>query len=132
MKKTWEPIRLSEAPDTVAPDGSLIRLLPRLKRGSMVHCSLPPGQVTRAVRHRTVEELWYVVGGEGQLWRRGTNTEEVVELSAGLATTIPLGVEFQFRATGTEPLEVIIVTMPPWPGESEAVAGTGIWESTVP
>ena len=128
----WHTIRVSPAYDAVAPDGSQIRFLPRLQGGSMVHCSLAPGQVTRAVRHRSVEEVWYVVTGEGELWRRAHDTQEVVELSPGLALSIPLGVEFQFRATGSATLEVVIVTMPPWPGDSEAIAVTGIWAATLP
>ena len=35
---------------------------------------------------------------------------------------------FQVRNTGNVPLKfIIIATMPPWPGASEANAETGIW-----
>ena len=53
--------------------------------------------------------------------------KEVVDLVPGIAVTIPLGTSFQFRATGSEPLEVIITTMPPWPGADEAVPADGHW-----
>ena len=43
--------------DVLAPDGSQIRFLPQVKGGSMVHCTLPPGAVSLAVTHRTVDEL---------------------------------------------------------------------------
>jgi mannose-6-phosphate isomerase-like protein (cupin superfamily) len=115
-----ESRRAAERMDVRAPDGSEIRLLVSAERGSMVHCRLPPGGVSRAVRHRTVEEVWYVLSGRGELWRRLGREERVETLSAGLSVTIPLGTQFQFRALGTEALCVVLVTMPPWPGEQEA------------
>jgi len=47
-----------------------------------------------------------------------------------VSLNIPLGVAFQFRALGSEPLELVIVTMPPWPGEGEAVRIDGRWQAT--
>jgi hypothetical protein len=41
---------------------------------------------------------------------------------------IPLGTRFQFRNTGAEPLCFIIATLPPWPGEDEAITQVGHWE----
>jgi mannose-6-phosphate isomerase-like protein (cupin superfamily) len=113
--------------DQLAPDGSEIRLLPSLERGSMVHCTLPAGAVTQAVRHRSVDELWFCLSGTGQLWRRGADGEEIVELTPGVAVSLPVGAAFQFRATGNQPLEVVIVTMPPWPGSAEAEPVEGAW-----
>ena len=52
--------------DTLAPDGSQIRLLQSLDGVSVVHCRLPPGAVTVPVRHRTVAEIWYILAGEGE------------------------------------------------------------------
>lgn len=48
-----------------------------------------------------------------------------------MALTIPLGTHFQFRAHGGEPLAVIGVTMPPWPGDAEALRVAGPWTPTV-
>jgi mannose-6-phosphate isomerase-like protein (cupin superfamily) len=118
---------IAAAPDVFAPDGSEIRLLPVLAGGSMVHCRLQPGQISLAVRHRTVEELWYVIAGRGELWRRQQDREEVTPLRPGTAHTIPLGTAFQFRNIGNEPLDLVIVTMPPWPGEEEAVRVEDHW-----
>ena len=39
------------------PDGSLVRLLPRLASGSLAHFELAAGATSHAVTHRTVEEL---------------------------------------------------------------------------
>ena len=126
----WQTARVATEYDVLAPDGSEIRLLVQVGGGSMVHCTLHPGQVTRALRHRTVEEVWFCVSGSGQLWRRSSEAEAVVDLTGGAAATIPLGVEFQFRATGDQPLEIVITTMPPWPGDDEAVAVDGRWPTS--
>jgi mannose-6-phosphate isomerase-like protein (cupin superfamily) len=121
--------RLPAAPDAIAPDGSEVRILVRLAGGSLAHFSLPPGRTSRAVRHRTVEELWYVVGGRGQMWRRHADGRESVEdVEAGVSLDIPLGTTFQFRATGDEPLAAVGTTMPPWPGDDEAVLADGPWD----
>jgi mannose-6-phosphate isomerase-like protein (cupin superfamily) len=119
--------RPAERHDVLAPDGSEIRLLPEAPGGSMVHCTLPPGAVSLAVEHRTVSELWYVVSGAGELWRRQGGREEVVPLHPHTAHSIPLGTHFQFRNVGAEPLAFVIVTMPPWPGMDEAVRVEDHW-----
>jgi mannose-6-phosphate isomerase-like protein (cupin superfamily) len=122
---------LSESADAIAPDGSEVRLLPALSDGSLAHFTLAPGTTSRAVTHRTVEEIWFCTGGRGEMWRRAGEREEVVALGPGVALTIPLGTHFQFRATGTEPLTAVAVTMPPWPGDDEAVPVAGPWEPIV-
>jgi mannose-6-phosphate isomerase-like protein (cupin superfamily) len=120
--------RLPAEPDAIAPDGSEVRILVRLDRGSLAHFSLAPGRVSRAVRHRTVEELWYFVGGRGEMWRRdAAGRESVVAVEAGVSLDIPLGTAFQFRSTGEEALAAVGTTMPPWPGDDEAVLVDGIW-----
>ena len=117
--------------DCLAPDGSRIRFLPALRGGSMVHCTLAPGQVSSPVRHRTVEEIWYFLRGTGELWRKPAEAASgtVEAVGPGTAVDIPLGSHFQFRNTGAGPLEIVIVTMPPWPGEDEAVPVSGFWET---
>jgi len=123
---------LPPRPDAIAPDGSHVRVLLSLAGGSMAHFELPPHQTSRAVVHRTVEEIWYVLSGHGQMWRRHGVEAGVVDVSAGTCVTIPLGTHFQFRSTGAEPLAAVGVTMPPWPGEGEAVVVDGPWRPTVP
>src|SRR5260370_39349050 len=115
----FETAQVAADYDVRAPDGSEIRLLVQVRGASMVHCTLRPGEVTQAVRHRTVEEVWFCVAGAGQLWRRASDAQEVVSLEPGTAVSIPLGTEFQFQASGDQPLEVVITTVPPWPGADE-------------
>ena len=96
----------------------------------MAHFRLPPGGVSRAVRHRSVEELWYFATGRGEMWRKHGDDEEVLAVHAGLSLDIPVGTSFQFRAAADTPLEAVGVTMPPWPGAEEAEFVGGIWEPT--
>ena len=116
--------------DALAPDGSEIRLLSETSRGSMVHCSLNPGEVSAPVAHRTVEEVWYFLEGTGQVWRRHGEEERIVDVAPGGSLSIPVGAHFQFRATGDAPLRFVIVTMPPWPGHDEAFPVAGYWPAT--
>lgn len=118
---------LAAEADAIAPDGSQVRLLAAITRGSMAQFRLPPGAVSKAVAHRTVEELWYFTRGVGRFWRRRGAAEEVIDVFAGLSLAIPVGTAFQFRNDGDEALEAVGVTMPPWPGADEAYAVTGRW-----
>lgn len=111
----------------VAPDGSNVRVLLGLSTGTMAHFELPAGMTSSAVVHRTVEEIWFVVAGRGQMWRRQGEREQIVELVPGTCLTLPLGTHFQFRASAAEPVAVVGVTMPPWPGADEAIAVPGPW-----
>ena len=87
--------------------------------------------IAKAVTHRTVEEIWCVTRGRGRIWRKAAEREEVTELAAGTSITIPTGTHFQFRNDGGEPLEVVGVTMPPWPGDGEAFIVEGKWPPAV-
>ena len=124
--------RISEAPDVIAPDGAEVRVLCRLSRGGMATFTLLPGAVSKAVAHRTIEEVWYFIRGHGRLWRKSGDVEEIAEIVAGVSIAIPTGVHFQFRCDGgAEPLEAVAATMPPWPGEGEAYFVEGKWPPTM-
>ena len=127
----FETTRLPRLADVVAPDGSDVRVLLALGGGSMAHFTLAPGQTSRAVTHRTVEEIWYVVSGRGEMWRKSAVREAIEPLEPGVCLTIPVGTHFQFRALGAEPLTAVAVTMPPWPGDGEAIDVAGPWAATV-
>ncbi len=123
--------RRSPAPDAVAPDGSEVRLLLATSRGSLAHFTLAPGETSVAVAHRTVEEIWYFVAGRGEMWRQAGDHHETVTVEPGVCISIPCATRFQFRALGSEPLEAVGVTMPPWPGAGEAYEVDGIWRPTI-
>ena len=123
--------RLPADPTVVAPDGSAVRILAGVAGGGMAHFELAAGQVARAVSHRTVEEIWYIVAGRGEMWRRQDGREQTVALEPGVCLTIPLGTHFQFRAAADSAVAAVAVTLPPWPGESEAVFVDGPWPASV-
>ena len=123
---------LPAKPDAIAPDGSNVRILLELAGGGMAHFELGPGETSTAVAHRTIEEIWFFLSGCGEMWRKQNQREEIVPVHAGVCITIPLETHFQFRTSGHEPLSAVAVTMPPWPGESEAYVVDGKWEASVP
>jgi mannose-6-phosphate isomerase-like protein (cupin superfamily) len=118
------------AADVIAPDGSEVRLLAAAARGSMAHFRLAPGAVSKAVAHRTVEELWYFTAGRGAMWRRLGDAAETIVVEPGVSIAIPVGTHFQFRADPDTALEAVGVTMPPWPGADEAYEVEGVWRAT--
>ena len=121
-------IRLLDASVKLAPDGSKIHPLLTVKRGGMAYCNLPPGATSKAVSHKTIEEIWFFLQGSGQVWRKKGNQETIVDVEPGICITIETGTNFQFRNTGSEALCFIIATMPPWPGYEEAVRVDDYWD----
>ncbi|CAF4952122.1 unnamed protein product, partial [Rotaria sp. Silwood1] len=122
--------RLPIDPDVVAPDGSLVRNLLTTIGGSMAQFDLPPGMTSNAVEHRTVYEIWYFLSGQGEFWRKQKDREEIVTVDTNICITIPVGTQFQFRTIGRKPLVAVAITMPPWPGENEAMPRKGIWNAS--
>lgn len=127
---------MERAPDAIAPDGSEIRFLVPPSAGarerrsppdraaqtaSLVEVRLPAGERSRPVRHRTVEEIWYVLSGGGELWRRAPDGEEQRDpLEPGGVAVIPTGWAFSFSASKAADLVFLCHTSPPWPGPEEA------------
>jgi mannose-6-phosphate isomerase-like protein (cupin superfamily) len=127
MDPDFDTIHLPGTRDVVAPDGSDVRILLQLGRGGMAHFELAAGRVSRAVAHHSVDEIWYILRGQGQMWRRQAEREETVPLEPGTCVSIPVGTHFQFRSTGAGPLAAVGATMPPWPGPDEAYEVDGAW-----
>lgn len=124
---TFETTRISDEAEELAPDGSRVRPLISLASGGMAQFELEAGQISRAVMHRSVEEIWLVLSGRGQIWRQNAAKESIVELEAGVCVSIPVDTAFQFRCRGAKSLRIAAVTMPPWPGGDEAVQVAGKW-----
>jgi aspartate racemase len=131
LDRAFQTKPLPTHPDAVAPDGSDVRVLLQARGGGLAHFELAAGQTSAAVRHRSVEEVWYFLSGQGEMWRKSGDDEQVVPVSAGVCVTIPLGTSFQFRAGGGQALAAIGATMPPWPGPEEALIVSGPWQPTV-
>jgi mannose-6-phosphate isomerase-like protein (cupin superfamily) len=118
--------RASREPDTIAPDGSEIRLLATgtqgATRASLCEVRLAPGAVSRPISHRSVEEIWHVIEGRGEVWRCPPGAEAApVEVKPGDTLVIPVGWRFQFSASPETGLRFLCYTSPPWPGPDEAL-----------
>jgi mannose-6-phosphate isomerase-like protein (cupin superfamily) len=111
--------------DYQAPDGSEIRLLLEVKGGGLCHCTLPVGGVSKAVKHKTVDEVWYFISGKGIVWRKNGSIEDEINVKRGTSISIPVGTHFQFKNIGKMPLKFIILTSPCWTGAEEAVSVIG-------
>ena len=122
---------LPAEPDLIAPDGAEVCKLLARAGGNMAHCRLAAGQVARAVRHRSVDEIWFILSDTGAMWQGDASSETVIELVAGLCLTIPCGTAFQFRAGPDQALAAVYVNLPPWPGPDEAESVPGHWPATV-
>ena len=120
-----------ESIDALAPDGSEIRAMAALTHGSVAHGLLAPGVVSTAIRHRTVEEIWYVIAGCAEIWRKLGIQESVEVVHPRTALTIPVDTQFQFRTVGDVPFEFMMCTMPPWPGADEAIIVQGKWSMEI-
>ena len=125
--RPFETKRLSADYDELAPDTSEIRVLLRTARGSTAHGTLPVGAVALAIKHRTIDEIWYVLSGRAEIWRKQGEQEDVIEAGPGTSLTHPVGTHFQFRTVGDEPFRFLMFTMPPWPGDDEAIRVADYW-----
>lgn len=114
-----------------SPAGADIRFLMDGPTGNMIHSTVPPGQVNRATVHQTVSEFWFVLEGEGEIWRRDAYEERVTRLTPGTSIDIPVGTAFQYRNVADVALTFICITMPRWPGDHEASHLDGAWTPTV-
>jgi mannose-6-phosphate isomerase-like protein (cupin superfamily) len=122
---------LPEKPDAKSPAGADIRFLMHGPTGNMIHSTVPPLQVNRATVHATVSEFWYVLEGQGEIWRDDGVESCVTPLVPGTAIDIPVGTAFQYRNVAGVDLKFICIAMPPWPGDSEASYADGPWQPTV-
>jgi len=119
------------APDVVAADGMDVRILISGTGGSMAHFELAEGKTGRAVRHKTVEEVWYVLEGRFAIWRSDVYKGSPIEVGAGDSFRIPVGTSFQVKVPVSGRIKVVAVTTPPWPGDDEVEVVEGYWPTTV-
>jgi mannose-6-phosphate isomerase-like protein (cupin superfamily) len=122
---------LPDKPEARSPAGADIRFLMASHTGNMIHSTVPPHQINRATVHATVNEFWHVLEGHGEIWRSDGIEGGVTELVPGTTIDVPTGTAFQYRNVSDVDLKFICISMPPWPGDSEAAYVDGVWEPTV-
>jgi mannose-6-phosphate isomerase-like protein (cupin superfamily) len=122
---------LPDHPNAKSPAGADIRFLMNGETGNMIHSTVPPHQVNRATVHATVSEFWYILEGHGEIWRDNGVDSCITDLVPGTAIDIPVGTAFQYRNKSVVELKFICISMPPWPGDSEAKFIKGKWQPTI-
>lgn len=128
MKTTTLP----EKPDKKSPAGADVRFIMDGTTGGMIHSTVPPYQINKAVVHATVSEFWYVLEGHGEIWRENGSENSVTTLVSGTTIDIPQGTSFQYRNVSNDDLKFICITMPPWPNDAEATyIDGGKWKPTI-
>jgi mannose-6-phosphate isomerase-like protein (cupin superfamily) len=94
---------------------SYLLFAPRLgsTRLAVTWVSGEPGSQQGLHAHEESEQVYVVIRGRGLMMV----DDEAVEVEAGTAVLIPFGARHAIRNTGTEPLEYISATAPPFPAE---------------
>jgi len=122
-------VRLNSASLVTAPDGSSLHLLARTKHASLCHGELKANTVSTAVMHKTVEELWYVLSGEGSFYCEALNAGAPFDIGDGTSFALPPRSVFQFKCTSEHSLRFVITTLPAWPGDHEIItASHAVWD----
>lgn len=124
-----DPPQVVELPvEPVGVRGVQVRLLAEHDAGGLRHGTVSAGETSEAARHRQVEELGYVLDGYGELCRRQDGlAADTTLLQPGVAVDLATGITFQLRNTGAEPLRLLLLSLPSWPGPEETVAAEGCW-----
>jgi len=104
-------------------DGSIITELVRPEAEgsqnlSVAEAVIDPGRATLRHFHRSSEEVYYVLAGEGVLLVAGRQ----IPVTAGQAHLIAPGVEHSIRCIGTAPLRILCLCAPAYQHEDTVVA----------
>jgi mannose-6-phosphate isomerase len=102
---------------TQRPWGSYVVLDDLASTHKVKTIEVNPGQRLSDQSHSKRSEHWFVVSGEGLVWRN----EERIRVNAGTAIDIPLGARHRIECTGTEPLVFIEVQHGTYFGEDDIV-----------
>ena len=89
LTQRFGTMQLPDAPDATAPDGSDVPGAAAARPWLDGALRLAAGRVSRAVARHAVEELWYILAGQGQMWRRQGERQEKVPLRPGTCLSIP-------------------------------------------
>ena len=102
--------------------GSEIRPLIDRSTSEIVQCSLaeeilPPGCAVTPHHHRELEEIYYLISGNGVM----TVGNESQEVGAGDAVYVPRGQRHTLKNTGSQPIRLLLVCGPAFSYEDEVL-----------
>jgi mannose-6-phosphate isomerase-like protein (cupin superfamily) len=117
-------VRLEDREPFVTADGSTIREIAGVPSGNAINQSLAeatvePGGETAEHFHRSSEEIYHFVGGEGRM-RLGPQEAPV---RAGDTVVIAPGIPHKLWNTGEEPLVLLCCCSPPYSHEDTVLTG---------
>jgi mannose-6-phosphate isomerase-like protein (cupin superfamily) len=115
MSSPIQVIHLEEQPWNTAPDGAVAREIAsptnsRAARLSIADIVIAPGVVVTPHYHRVIEEIYYVVAGEGIMMLNG----ETQTVRVGDAIVILPGEKHSIRNATDKELRLIVTCNPPW------------------
>ena len=127
MGEAWLTKRLGRDADYVSPGGaSEIRLLPSFAEGEIVHAHTQAGATSVAAALSGLGELFFVLRGEGELWRSTGDLDDLTRLVPDRCVSIPPGVAYQYRAESD--LDMLVATAPRWSRENWAETERAYWD----
>ncbi len=86
MTVPFTEIHKDDAPVVTAADGSTVRILSKTHMASSIHVAIEG--TSNAIYHQSRDEVWYVISGEGEMWRRSAQREAAtIKLTPGMSFT---------------------------------------------
>ena len=124
-------VHLDQQPWYIAPDQSAAREIasPRNSRAvrlSIAEIIIPPGVEVHRHYHEVVEEIYYIVSGEGVMWLNGATRK----VHPGDAIVIVPGEMHTIRNMTQAELKMIVTCTPPWTPDCSVMDPT--WTSVTP
>jgi mannose-6-phosphate isomerase-like protein (cupin superfamily) len=129
----FETITLPELAEAKLPAGADIRFLIVGEKGTIIHCTVPGLQVSKATYHAKVTEFWYVLEGRGEIWRDNGVETDVTVLAPDTSIDIPPGTAYQYRNVNVIDLKFVCIIIPPLPGDisDDTYVVKGKWQPTL-
>ena len=86
-----------------------------MEKGAVLHCTnffaygrLAPGAWTTPSKLEGQQEIYYILGGEGEITAGG----DTAKLHKNIAVLMPAGLEFVMKSTGDDPLTMYVINEP--------------------
>jgi mannose-6-phosphate isomerase-like protein (cupin superfamily) len=119
---------LPESRSYPALSGADIRLLIQLPQGELTHASCRSGLVSKSSMLVDHYEMFYVIAGTGELWRKCPEYEGVVALRPGRWAAMPAGTHFQYRALQETTLVFLVAVLPRFDEAAVRDGDHGPWD----